>query len=140
MMSLLRSGRVAGLFMPLAFAAAIIFCLVRVGQTATDEYFAKKPFFEWMRQRPEAGRYGAIIWHTADLDAEWKVVYHPNNDSRWRTAAAKVTSLIHSDFLTRHRVYNAELSGLATGRPIEFSVFRNKVRVYSGQISDVQTR
>lgn len=120
--------------MPLAFALAIIFCLVRVGQTATHEYFAKKPFFEWEQQRPGADRLGAVVWHAADLDAEWKVLYHLSDDSRWHTAAAKVTSLVHSDFLTRHRIYNAELSGLVIGRPVEYTVLRNNIRVYSGEL------
>lgn len=120
--------------MPIIFAVAIVFCLVRVGQTATHEYFAKKPFFEWEQQPPRADPRAAIVWHTADLDAEWKVLYHLCDDPRWHTAAARVTRLVHSDFLTSHRIYNAELSGLAVDRPVEYTVLRNKIRVYSGEI------
>lgn len=140
MMSPLRSSRAAGFLMPALFAVSIIFCLVRVGQTATHEYFFKKPFFKWDQQQDGVDRRGAVVWHADDLDAEWKVLYHLGDDPRWRAAAARVTSLVHSDFLTRHRVYNAELSGLPAGRPIEYKVFRNNIKVYSGEIVAGQTR
>jgi hypothetical protein len=134
MINLLQTSRVAGLFMPVVFAVAIIFCLVRVGQTATREYFAEKPVFEWQAQHATGNSHGSIIWRTPDLDAEWKVVYHRINDSRWLTAPAKLTGLVQSDLLTRQRIYDAELPGRALDGPLEYSVFRNRIQVFCGRI------
>ena len=134
MMNLLQTGRIAGLFMPFVFAVAIIFCLVRVGQTATHEYFAKTPIFKWEDQRATPNQHGFVVWRTPDLDAEWKVVYHRVNDAHWLTAPARLTGLVQSDLLTRQRIYNAELPALAWDKPLEYTVFRNRVQVFCGRI------
>jgi hypothetical protein len=127
------SGRLPGLFMPAAFILAIIFCLVRVGETATNEYFVKKPSLKW--EEVHSGQpHAALIWAAADMGANWKVRYHVPKTAEWRTAFVHVARRMRSELFTPQLVYNADLSGMEPGSGAEFEVYRNEQKVYSAHI------
>ena len=129
----LNSGRVGGSIMPAAFIIAIIFCLVRVGQTATHQYFVKKPALQW-EGASSAKQHAAIEWATIDGDANWQVRYHVSTAIRWRTAFVRLARRVNSDLLTQHLVYDAQLSDLTPGTGGEYEVYRNQLKVYSARI------
>lgn len=119
--------------MPAAFVIAIIFCLVRVGQTATHQYFVKKPALQWEGTNP-SGQHAAIEWAAVDGDANWQVRYHIPAAGRWRTALVRLARKVNSDLLTQHLIYDAELSDLTPGTGGEYEVYRNQLKVYSARI------
>lgn len=127
------SGRLPGLFMPAAFILAIIFCLVRVGETATNEYFVKKPSLKWEDLHSDQP-YAALSWAATDMGASWKVRYHVRKTAEWRTAFAHVARRMKSELFTPQLVYNADLPGMAPGLGGEYEVYRNEQKVYSAQI------
>jgi hypothetical protein len=127
------SGRLPGLFMPAAFILAIIFCLVRVGETATNEYFVKKPSLKW--EDVHSGQpHAALIWAAADMGASWKVRYHVPKTGEWQTALVHVARRMKSELFTQQLVYDAELSGMEPGSGGEYEVYRNEQKVYSAHI------
>lgn len=127
------SGRLPGLFMPVAFILAIIFCLVRVGETATNEYFVKKPSLKW--EDVHSGQpHAALIWAAADMGANWSVRYHLPKTPEWKTAFVHVARRVKSELFTPQLVYNADLSGAGPGSGGEFEVYRNEQKVYSARI------
>ncbi len=132
-MTALISGRLPGLFMPAAFILAIIFCLVRVGETATNEYFVKKPSLKW-EDVHSSQPHAALIWAAADMGANWKVRYHLPQSTEWRTAFVHVARRMKSELFTPQLMYNAELLGMEPGSGGEFEVFRNEQKVYSARI------
>jgi hypothetical protein len=127
-------GRLAELVMPLSFALAIIFCLVRVGQTATHEYFYEKPLLKWTKSDASKPPSPTVTWNAADVNAKWEVRYRPVQDSGWRVAYARLVKRIDSEFLTKRLVYAATLSGLLPGRQYEYAVYRNQTKVYSERV------
>jgi hypothetical protein len=132
-MKALNSGRVAGLIMPAAFIISIIFCLVRVGQTATHQYFVNKPVLRW--EHTTSGEpHAALVWAAVDADANWQVRYHAPSEPQWRTAFVRLARRVNSDLLTQHLVYNAELSDLSPGAGGEYEVYRNQLKVYAARI------
>ena len=125
-MQIIHSGRVAGSLMPLVFGIAIIFCLVRVGQTASNEYFVKAPDVKWQTSAP------AVIWYTPDIEGTWKVRYRSRGSSIWHQSPAKLLKLVPADLFTQRRMYSASLSDLSPGQMCEYSVYRGADKVFSG--------
>jgi len=127
MTSLAESGRLSSAFMMLAFSAAILFSVVRVARTATNEYFFAKPSVQ-VQPSPDAP---SISWQAADADANWGVKY--STDGRhWKLAEPVLLSRLNTDLMTQHRVYSANLSGIEAGKAFRYVVFRNGERVFSG--------
>jgi hypothetical protein len=131
-MKALNSGRVAGSIMPAAFMVAIVFCLVRVGQTATHEYFVNKPSVNWEHTSSGEAR-AALVWAAED-GADWQVRYQYPSASQWRSALIRVAQRMNSEFFTKRLVYQADLSGLMPGAGVEYEVYRDQIKVYSGRV------
>ncbi len=133
-MKTLFPSRLAELIMPICFGLAITFCLVRVGQTATHEYFYQKPFLQWNQSDSANLPDPTVTWNSADVKAKWEVRYRPVNARYWRTAYARLVGQVNSEFLTKHLVYAATLNGLLPGKQYEYAVYRNQTKVYSETI------
>lgn len=132
MTSSAESGRLSSALMMLAFATAVLFSVVRVAQTANNEYFFTKPYVQAPAKAGGTHPAPSILWHAADSDANWRVKYTVDG-RKWEFAEPKLLDRLQTELLTQHRVYRAELSDVEPGRPFEYSIFRDGAQVFSGR-------
>ena len=78
--------------------------------------FLVKPYLQW-GDWPDAsrGRSMELVWHDADLAAEWAVQYNVQGKPAWQMAAEPVIRRIAVPGVDPHRVYSAGLTGLEPG-------------------------
>lgn len=73
----------------------------------------------------------ALLWHAPDADAEWSVEYQAGADHGWAKAKAPSHRTVDLPGVAPHRVYRAELAGLAPGGTFEYRVRKGGEVVFS---------
>ena len=132
-MSSSESHRFSSACMMVAFVVAIIFSVVRVAQTANNEYFFDKPHVQTESRGVTQSGLPAVLWHAADFDAKWLVRYRQSNSRNWQVTQPIMLSRLNTELLTQRRVYRAELEGVEPGNTFEYAIFRNDMQVFLGQ-------
>lgn len=73
----------------------------------------------------------ALLWHSWDRDADWRVHVKLRNSEEWRAMSAPRMRRIAMPAVEAHRVYQAALVGLTPGAKFAYQVFRNGEQVFS---------
>src|SRR6185437_10946774 len=75
-----------------------------------DGPFLVKPYLQ-LGHAPAVGKL-VLMWHAADVDADWSVAYRPGPGTRWEAAKAPAARRVAVGAIEPHRVYHAALTGL----------------------------
>ena len=82
----------------------------------TDRTFLFKPYVQLGNApglaTPERAE---IVWHTADLDADWWVAVRPTPAAKWIRAPKPQVRRVLMEKVEPHRIYHATVNGLIPG-------------------------
>ena len=93
--------------------------------------FTVKPYIQ---MGPATSRDAMVLlWHTPDADAEWSVEYQAGSDRGWVKAKAPSHRTVELPDVEPHRVYRAELTGLAPGGTFGYRVHKGAEVVFSAE-------
>jgi len=81
-----------------------------------------------------------VVWHAADVDADWKLEYRPADDPSWRPADEPKGRRIAVVGETPHRVYRARLRDLSPGGGCAYRVVRGGEVVFSATAKSPKAR
>jgi acid phosphatase type 7 len=95
--------------------------LLVVALAAQAQTFLEKPYLQ-LGNNP-TGSDLMLMWHTANLDAAWKVELRKGSD--WREAGKPSMTTVKAPGVDPHRVYRAALTGLEAGREFNYRVSRD---------------
>lgn len=104
----------------------------------SDGAFIVKPYLQ-LGDGLRAGASGdlVLLWHAADVEADWAVEYQPGPDrapeGSWRQAPAPTMRRIAVPTIAPHRVYRAALNELAAGATFAYRVRRGGQAVFSAE-------
>lgn len=93
------------------------------GSAATNEPFIEKPYLQLGNAPKLENRESLVLlWHTADVAADWKVELKTAEDQAWRAAGKPAEQKIAAPGIPIHRVYRAQLTGLIPGEEFRYRV------------------
>jgi len=75
----------------------------------------------------------ALLWHAADVDADWSVEYRTASDRPWRQAGAPTSRRVAVATVEPQRIYQAALTGLEPGGTFEYRVNKSGQPVFSSE-------
>lgn len=75
----------------------------------------------------------SLLWHAADVNANWSVEYSATAKGDWKKTEAPTFKHIAVAGIAPHRVYNTVFSGLTSGSNFFFRVLLNNKVVFSAE-------
>jgi acid phosphatase type 7 len=81
-----------------------------------------------------------VVWHTADVDADWKVEYRTADDQPWRVTDEPRSRRIAVVGETPHRVHRAVLRGLTPGGVGSYRVRREGEIVFGSTVKSPKAK
>jgi hypothetical protein len=119
------------------FAVALIVSLIRVGATATHEFFIEKPHLK----STDTTTSPKLEWLAPDTDANWVVRYRNSAAQTWEESSASVAGRVSNEEMRVRRLYHASLQRLTPGDHFEVEVLRigEKAFAESGAIPALET-
>ncbi|MDR3620433.1 MAG: metallophosphoesterase [Paludisphaera borealis] len=81
-----------------------------------------------------------VVWHAADVDADWKVEYRAADDQPWRSTNAPRSQRIAVVGQPPHRVYRAGLRDLAPGGVCSYRVVQGDEVVFSSTVKSPKAK
>ncbi|MBM3724960.1 MAG: metallophosphoesterase family protein [Acidobacteria bacterium] len=82
--------------------------------------FLAEPYLQ-VGNHPAAGERMEVLWHAADVPAEWRVEYRAATGAEWKVAKLRLKTVRVRD-IEPHRVYAASLEGLTAGKKFAYRV------------------
>jgi hypothetical protein len=82
--------------------------------------FVTKPYLQ-LGHQPAPGTV-VLVWHAADIDANWAVEYQPGTATRWQPANSPSPRRIAIAGVEPHRLYQVALTGLQPGEKFGYRV------------------
>ncbi len=125
----------------LVFAIALGFlCLTRAqghdSRSTTEANTSSGPFlvepYLQLGYSPARGTV-RLLWHTADVDADWSVEYRAGTDRPWTKLGAPSSRRIGVEGVEPHRVYGATIVGLEPGTPFGYQVKKGGEVVFASE-------
>ena len=92
--------------------------------------FLAKPYLQLGRM-PADPTHLELLWHTADVDADWKVEYRIANSSSWQSTTEPTYRKIEVPTIDAHRVYKIEFTNLMPGKAFEYRVTQDGQVLFS---------
>jgi acid phosphatase type 7 len=74
-----------------------------------------------------------LMWHAADVEADWSVAYRPGPGTRWQSADTLNARRVAVAGIEPHRVYCADLVGLESGLRFTYRVSREGKVVFEAE-------
>jgi acid phosphatase type 7 len=111
----------------------LILGLLAMAGTAAhaDDVFVVKPYLQLGDAPTSTTGDLALLWATADADANWIVEYRAGSDAPWKKAEARSIRRIVSQIVPPHRLYRAAMAGLAPGIEFTYQVRKGDDVVFS---------
>jgi hypothetical protein len=81
-----------------------------------------------------------VVWHAADVDADWKVEYRTADDQPWRSTEEPRNRRIAVVGESPHRVYRGGLRDLAAGGVCSYRVVRGGEVVFSATVKSPKAK
>lgn len=123
----------------LILALACLAAAMPAARSAQGDAFVVKPYLQ-LGDRPSDGGTGdlSLLWHAEDVAADWQVEYRPGPDRPWRKAEAPASRRIalvspRSAPIAPHRVYSANLVGLAPGGTFAYRVSKGGSLIFEAE-------
>ncbi len=89
---------------------------IKARPQASDGPFLVKPYLQ-LGYTQAVGKL-ELLWHAADLDADWSVEYRPGPGTRWQATKAPAARRVAVAGIDPHRVYRRFPDGPRTGRDV----------------------
>ncbi len=98
--------------------------------TAFDQSdFIAKPYLQIGRNpSPETLQ---LLWHVADVDANWAVEIKANDKAAWVKMAAPTSVKVAVANIAPHRIYHAALTGLVAGSTFRYKVLKDDKEIFN---------
>jgi 3',5'-cyclic AMP phosphodiesterase CpdA len=98
------------------------------------EAFLVEPYLQ-LGSQPKVGSTGtlALLWHTEDADAGWRVELKPVGASQWSDAGRITVRRIAMGGVEPHRVYRCSLNKLQPGEEFDYRVLRDGREVFQAR-------
>ncbi len=109
---------------------ALLLLLASVTACAELGPFRAKPYLQ-MGDNPSNVSGLALLWQTADTDADWLVEVKTAGPSKWRKMEAPGFRRVAVRGIDAHRVYHAGLKGLKAGEEFDYRVSMAGAQVFS---------
>jgi hypothetical protein len=90
------------------------------GAHETETPFLVKPYLQ-LGHMPAPGKL-VLVWHAADVDADWAVEYQAGTGTRWQAASSPIARRIAVAGTLPHRVYHVALTGLQPGEMFGYRI------------------
>lgn len=129
------------LFRRCALAAGFVFAggllslrgVAQTNETPRDAFLAE-PYLQ-LGAQPKVGSNGALalLWHTEDVDAAWRVELKPVEAAQWSDAGRITLRRIVMGGVEPHRVYRCSLSKLKSGEEFDYRVLRDGREVFQAR-------
>jgi len=98
-------------------------------QNKPEELFIAKPYLQIGRE-PSAQSL-ELLWHTADVNADWVVEQQNKAKDKWIKASACVYNVVAVANIPPHRVYKSKFTGLTSGSVFTYRILKNNQVVFT---------
>jgi len=96
-----------------------------------DDVFIAKPYLQIGRE-PSAESL-ELLWHVADVNADWNVEQSADGKTAWKKTLAPVYTRVAVSGIDPHRVYNAKFTSLVPGSIFSYRVLKDNKVVFTAQ-------
>jgi len=94
-----------------------------------EKVFIANPYLQIGRE-PSAESL-ELLWHVADVNAEWSVEEKNANSTTWQKMATPVYTRVAVAGVDPHRIYHLTLAGLIPGSTFNYRILKNGTIVFS---------
>jgi len=110
---------------------SILLLFVAVTTAMAQEVFVTKPYVQiGNHPSPESLQ---ILWHVADVNAEWSVEHRNTAKDAWVKSDAATFTRVAVKGIEPHRVYHAAVTGLIPGHNFTYRVLRDGKVVFTAE-------
>ncbi len=102
---------------------------VTAQEKKTGNVFIAKPYLQIGRE-PSAESL-ELLWHVADINADWSVEYRNGSSGTWKKASTPAYNRVVVSGIDAHRVYHSKLTGLTPGSTFNYRVLENGKAMFS---------
>jgi predicted phosphodiesterase len=105
--------------------------IVKAQDKKAGDAFVTKPYLQIGRE-PSAESL-ELLWHVADINADWSVELRNGNNGAWTKASAPAYNRVVVAGIEPNRVYHSKLSGLTPGGVFNYRVLKNGSVLFSSE-------
>jgi predicted phosphodiesterase len=96
--------------------------------SAPAKLFIASPYLQIGRE-PSANSL-SLLWHVADVDADWSVESKNKESDEWKKADAPDFTRLAVAGVDAHRIYHTKITGLTPGGNFKYRVLKNGAEVF----------
>jgi hypothetical protein len=109
----------------------ILSLILALSAALAQNPFLQKPYLQLGDRPRNLDREGVtVLWHAPDQDGNWSAEVRSEGESSWRQSGAPQVRRIDVRGVQPHRVYSAELTGLAPGRKFTYRILMDGKPVF----------